>query len=409
MAIDSTTETKKWEESLAAAACYVQEEFHRLNPFKDDGDVSPNLLALRDAVHAFPVAADVLLIDAGSTQTTPHHGGFFMGPDFVTGPIWTLIVHHVGEASSKEVKFHGVRALSDLDSYFPLLSERFGLDRESYREDIMSLKFSGCWTLDCSEIVDFVGYDISERPADYGKYLAHILLGTHVEGLIARFKKEIDFNALYKLPSDPILPLEELTKMDYMTGCFVKLSDGKPLSIEERQQAVSDIQLIPKVPEDVQQTFRRAKDVYIYGYFRYDFYTIAVHYASLALEAAIKARWSATLPQPVTLSYDTKKNKAKYEMHFPSHTKIFKFCNKERWEKRNVLVDGKPFPFSMGMLLDWLVNQKIVTNWERRGLGIGLRMRNELSHLEHSSTHMPSSDKLSFVASLINKLFHSLT
>jgi len=401
-------EAKKWEESLAAIACRVQEEFHRRNPFEDDGDVSPKVLALRDAVHAFPVAADVLLIDAGSTQTTGHIGSIFMRPDFLAGPIWTLIAHHLGEASINEIKFYGVRALADLDNYFPLLSERFGLDQESYREDIKSLRFSGCWTLDCSEIVDFVPYNIRERPTDYARYLTYNLLGSHAQGLIERFKREIDYYELYGLGKDPILPLDELTKMDTLTACFVNIADGKPLSIEERQQDVCEIQLIPTVPEDVRQTFRRAKDAYIYGYFRYDFYTMAVHYASLALEAAIKARWSATLPQVVTLSYETKKNKATSEMHFPSHTKIFKFCNKERWEKRNVLVDGKPFPFSSKLLLQWLVSEKIVTKWESRGLRVGLNMRNELSHVEHSSTDSPSSDKLRFVAGLINKLFHSV-
>ncbi len=73
-----------------------------------------------------------------------------------------------------------------------------------------------------------------------------------------------------------------------------------------------------------------------------------------------------------------------------------------------MLVDGQRFPLSTNALLDWLEREKIVTKWERKGLGIGLRMRNELSHVEHSTTDIPSSDKLQFVAGLVNKLFHSL-
>jgi hypothetical protein len=63
---------------------------------------------------------------------------------------------------------------------------------------------------------------------------------------------------------------------------------------------------------------------------------------------------------------------------------------------------------STNALLDWLERKQIVTKWERKGLGIGLRTRNELSHVEHSTTDIPSSDKLRFVAGLVNKLFHSL-
>lgn len=73
-----------------------------------------------------------------------------------------------------------------------------------------------------------------------------------------------------------------------------------------------------------------------------------------------------------------------------------------------MFVDGQRFPLSMDSLLDWLEREKIVTKWERKGLGIGLSMRNELSHVEHSTTDIPSPDKLRFVAGLVNKLFHSL-
>jgi hypothetical protein len=71
--------------------------------------------------------------------------------------------------------------------------------------------------------------------------------------------------------------LEDWTKIDQTTAMFVKLSDGKPPTFQERQEAVCDSRLIPKVPRDIQLTFQRAKDIYVAGYFRYDFYTVAVH------------------------------------------------------------------------------------------------------------------------------------
>src|SRR6266567_4629008 len=232
------SELEEWQTTLSLVSNCLREEFHRSYPFKDDGDVSPSIVALRDAFHAFPVSADVLLIDAGAKQSVRHYGSIVMGANFSTGPIWTLIAHHLGDASHKEVRLHGTRPLADLDSYLPLLAESFGLDDESYRDSIGGLQFSGCWTWDSTEIVDFVPYDIRKFPAEYGRYLAQNLFMSHTDGLVSRFKKETDFNAHYGLAEDPVLSLEKWAKIDPTTALFVKLSDGQPLSIEERQKQV---------------------------------------------------------------------------------------------------------------------------------------------------------------------------
>lgn len=398
------TGIKKWESALSLVQGYLREEFHRLHPFKDDGDVSPSIIALRDAVHAFPFAVDVLLIDIGSAKPVPHIASNFMDANACPGSIWTLIAHYLDDPLRKRITFYGTRALADLESFAPLLAESFGIDDEHSLKSIRELNYSGYWTLDASMIVDLVPYDVRSQAASYARYLFYNILGQQAEALIGRFERKIDFNAIYGLESDPILSLEELTKIDSMTACFVKLTDGSPPSIEERQEDVRHIQLIPKVPEDVRLTFRRAKIAYVYGYFQYDLFTIAVHYAALALEAAIKARWSASLPPKVTVSCVD----AKIEMQFPSHTKISRLCRNNRWRGRPLLIEGQRFPSSMNALLDWLQNERIVGKWEREGLKVFLDMRNAFSHLEQSSTDMPSPDKLQFVADLINKLFHSL-
>jgi hypothetical protein len=400
---ESPDETITWENALAAVASCLRKEFEHQLPFKDEGDVSPDIVALRDAFNAFPVSTDVLLIDASGTQAIPPPR-LFLETEEDFGSTWTLIAHHLADAPSKQIRFHGTRTLGSLHMYFPLLAERFGLDEENYGESIRSLSFSGCWASDSSEIVDFMPFDIRARAAVYGSYLANSLFMSHQQELVRRFKKEIDFGALYGLSQDPVLPLEEWTRIDPITALFVDLYSGKPPTFEERQAAVCDIQLIPKVPKDIQLTFRRAKDAYILGYFRYDFFTIAVHYSSLALEAAIKARWSTTLPQRVTLSCGPDKT----EISFPSHTKILNLSLQRGWKPGQLFVDGKRFPSSTEKLLDWLEHEKIVSKWERKCLRNGLDMRNALSHVEHSSTDTPSSDKLRFAANLTNKLFHNL-
>jgi len=396
--------TTTWDDTFGIVSSYVHEMFHRsFPPFKDDGDVSPTIVALRDAFYAFPVPTDVLLIDCGKVQ--PVEPRLYLDNEEEEGPIWTLIAHHVGEAPGRGITFHGTRSLAELDTYCSLLKERFAIrDDDGSQEIIRDLKNTGFRDHQSLDIVDFIPFDIRERPEAYAKYLAESLLMDNSEMLIPRFKKEIDYNAVYGLPTDAILSLEDWTKIDPTTAMFVNLSDGKPPTFQEWQEAVCDIQLIPKVPQDIQLTFQRAKDIYVAGYFRYDFHTIAVHYAALAIEAAMKARWTASLPQNVTLASGGKTR----DMAFPSHTKIFGFLMKEKWSRRKTLINGQPFPASTEKLLDWLEHEKLVTKWERRGLRTGLDMRNALSHVEHSSTDMPSEDKLRFAARLINRLFHSL-
>jgi len=53
-----------WDDTFGVVSSHVRDVFHRsFPPFKDDGDVSPTIVALRDAFYAFPVPTDVLLIE----------------------------------------------------------------------------------------------------------------------------------------------------------------------------------------------------------------------------------------------------------------------------------------------------------------------------------------------------------
>lgn len=393
-----------WDEAFGVLSNHVREAFHRcFPPFKNDGDVAPDIVALRDAFYAFPVPTDVLLIDSAKVQ--PVEPRLYMDNKKEEGPIWTLVTHHISETPGHEITFHGTRPLAEFSGYCSMLTERFGFrDDDGTLEIIKDLKNTGFRDYQSLDIVDFVPFDIRERPETYAKYFSESLLMDGADMLVPKFKKEINYNATYGLQKDPVLSLDDWTKIDPTTAMFVNLLDSKPPTFQERQEAVFDILLIPKVPQDIQRTFQRAKDIYVAGYFRYDFYTVAIHYAALAIEAAIKARWTVTLPQNVTLTCGGKTK----DMVFPSHTKIFKFLMKEKWDRNKTLVDGKPFPGSTEKLLDWLEREGIVTKWERGRLRIGINMRNALSHVEHSSTHIPSSNELRFTARLINALFHSL-
>jgi len=70
-------------------------------------------------------------------------------------------------------------------------------------------------------------------------------------------------------------------------------------------------------------------------------------------------------------------------------------------------INGEKFAANTKDLLDWLVKNKIATEWERKLCAKGMNFRNIMSHLTHPLVFPPSYSvrALSFVADIINRLF----
>jgi hypothetical protein len=163
--------TKTWEDTFAILSNHVREAFHRNFPLFKEDEVPPQLVALRDAFYAFPVPTDVLLIDSGKVQ--PVEPRLYLDTKNEEGPIWTLIANHVAQAPARGITFHGTRLLAELDTYSSLLKERFGFrDDDGSLEIIRDLKSTGFWDYGSLDIVDFIPFDIRERPEAYGTLFA---------------------------------------------------------------------------------------------------------------------------------------------------------------------------------------------------------------------------------------------
>ena len=146
-----------------------------------------------------------------------------------------------------------------------------------------------------------IPYDILEKPEEYTRDFMHSFWITFGHKILQKFERRIDYNSKYGLKSDPVLPLSELLKKDKIFSSFVKVDkSGEPreITIEDLQESVCDIQLIPNVPEGVKKVFDAAKRLHIFGYFEYYFFTISQHYAFLALESALRNRYSEIYSKP---------------------------------------------------------------------------------------------------------------
>jgi hypothetical protein len=210
-----------------------------------------------------------------------------------------------------------------------------------------------------------------------------------------------DFNSKYGLAPEPVLDDADVLSPDFLSSMFVRIDTGLMPSLNDVQNVLAQILLIPQVPESVTGTFRIAKRLYLFGRFEYAFYTVSQHYAFLAIEAAILCRWTASLPGPVTVQF----NGLIQQMSAPSHAKLA-----ELWMNRgrNLVVDNLPFPNSPTKVLKRLREATTINEETEDRLSAVVGLRNDLSHHESSTVVPPSWSSLSVAAELINIMFDSL-
>ncbi len=238
-------------------------------------------------------------------------------------------------------------------------------------------------------------------------------LETHLEDWLRTIRTPVEANdylALYQMKPLPVLTRQKLLAADPATRNFV-------LTLSELQRRVRTCVLIPPVPEAVERVFERARDLYVFGYFRRPFFTVAEHQAVLALEVAVKHRYCQSFGDTVALlTWDGKET----VLHRPDYERVWRTWSEARGAKRLraaneppvsapvLRVNGAPFRASMPSLLDWLVENGIITKWERKEFDYYRQVRDWLSHPILGSSWQPGhgQSEIQDVARLINKMFH---
>ncbi|MFH1798806.1 MAG: hypothetical protein ABH844_05685 [Candidatus Omnitrophota bacterium] len=120
-------------------------------------------------------------------------------------------------------------------------------------------------------------------------------------------------------------------------------------------------QLLKKnVPREVIETLEVAKRAFVFGYFYYKLFTVSHHYAFLAVEAALKIKYTEIIGK-----------------ESQNHTQVI-----EALVKSGVIPENKKDSYEAGRCL-----------------------RNELSHLAKTTTVAPSADILHRTAEMINVLY----
>jgi hypothetical protein len=393
-----------WEDYFNIAFQKVKAKFSEIYPAAEVGELPPGIVGLKNFVYALPCPVKILELRV-DTERYKH----------IEDEVCQLIGYDFSKPGDCSVTYCGVVDSHDTKGFTKFLVEEFGLRSseslaESFCRDLTTTYFSDTDRPDIH--FQFPHYDVRRSPGRYVDDLLKLMSWVPLSSeTVEKFwEKGVDYNALYGLAKDSILPMSRIAEKDPIFGAFVKLSGGEAtgITIEDLQKHISDIQLIPQVPEAVKRVFRIAKDLYIFGYFRYSFFTVSAHYAYLALESVIKHRYAASLGDRAIL---TNPKGQQYEIRPPSWERIFEFCKhhrKEGWSARKIRVNGEAFPSTMPSLLNWLVDSKLVPKWERLQYDAGVNLRHSLSHLESPSVFPPSAQTLRTTAEKINRLCSNL-
>jgi len=374
----------------------VKDNFNKSYPIVDEEEASPQLLALRDAVFSLPCAIKVLEIRV-DTRKHKH----------IKDEICQLIGYDFSILGKVTVEYLGIIQSSEKEILEDILFQKYGFekkDADDFAEMFsQELTTTGCFNPDKPDLyLQFTFYNICKNIDEYAREVFEILMLEYAP-FVRKFRKgEVDWNSKYSLRSDSILSMSEIIRKDPTTDAFIGLG-----TIEDIQRLICDIQLIPAVPEQVKRVFNRAKDLFIFGYFKYSFFTISNHYAYLALESAIRHRYVQSLAGKAVLT-DMKRKDLRFEMASPSYQHIWDFCKdnkKKGWDTHRLNVNDEPFPWKTSLLLNWLVEKHVLRKWEGELFRAGIYLRNSLSHLEQASIFSPNSGVLGRVADDINILF----
>jgi hypothetical protein len=388
---------ESWGRLIADAFGEMKQRLQSAYKLEDDGSGPPNRVAIRKLIDALPCPVKVLELRVDRSKH-PH----------LHDDVCPLMIFDLSKLGDLQVEWLGNVEAYDSDTLRKILIEQHGI--QAAEEVIRSLqhdaKLMGLWELEGDPLsLLFLFYD----PRTDSKQFVWDLemhLEQSLKHILPPPTPPVDYSSLYELKPEPVIPMEKLLEPDPALRAWLTQDWGEPESrpytIEKLQQRASKVLLIPRVPEHVVRVFNRAKNLYIFAYFKYEFFTVAQHQACLALESAIKHRYCQSLGETVVLR--TQANK-EIELHTPDYERVWR-----HWleEGRKLWVNGRPFPHSMGRLLNWLVEHRVITHWDRKSVYYHLEMRNHLSHPTFASIFPPSQAfaTLSEVVSLINKMFH---
>jgi len=393
----------EWEKLFQNAFENAKEYLKKRYPLEDDGSGVPQFVAVRKVTDYLPCGVKVLLLEVDKSKFTHLKDDACPLIHYDFEKMDQISVNYLGKVTPKDSQF-----LEILEKEFHIRNaNRFVND---FTKDYT---ITAQWEADLSSNLQFVYYNPLNNPKSFEFDLIGIFENTFIPVLAKKIEALPDYNKIYGLEPDPILSEQELLTKYVGMDTFAVLEGNKTrkFGVTDLQKDVAKVQLISNVNEHVKRIFDKAKKLYVFGWYVYDFFPVAEHYATLALESAIKHSYFHHFGSKVTI-----RNKQGEEAIIgnANYARITEFCKYEKekgWNiKKLTINNNERFLCYINDLLDWLVNHNIITKWERIRCGYKIDVRNYLSHPTFAPIYPAGTAfrTIEEVAYLINKMFSSL-
>lgn len=357
---------------------------------KDDPDeISPNEKAILIGVSKLPCKIDILELIPNDISSSESYCIVKYNLEFL-GKL-NIIIHNSIQFKKDELK-------NALHQYFDESDESSEFISEQIIKDNQILGFP-----QETSFIQFLNYDLK---TNFDKFMDHTFspfYSTFLDYFVQKFNtdKIIDFNQLYELIPKKVIPVSEYLKPDWR---------GNDYSIEDLQEQMNNLLLIPNVPDVVKSMFQIAKDLYVLAFFNYQLFTVASHYCLLTFDSALEHRFIVDLGKKAQLQFLNEN----HEFTDPTYSQIFRFLQNQKhtkkWNLNKVTVNGKKFPMSSNQLVKYLIDNKIILKWQGNMFQELKKLRNSMTHVESSSTYPPNMayGELRQLCHWINFLFHNL-
>ncbi len=353
---------------------------------KEQDELPPSAKALMKLVSTFPVPIVVAVVEDKDTEPPK---------------LFSLVVYDF-HANNKNTVDGGTIGFSDED--IENLLNRY----MSMRIKIKDMEKSAIRYLRPDEgyYIGFFNYDIYQIKKRFSSDLTMDISLDLSKMYYDEFDDSIDFNKIYSLEPDKIIPEEEILEVDSTSAATPVVIDDKIVdtSIENFQRAVSHVQLIPKVPDEVKEVFNVAKKLFIFRSIEYHFGMVSVHYASLSIECALKNYYNQWLGDKAILE---NQRGGETTVNAPDIRRIEDFLWRTKgWDRHRLNVNGEPYPHSMFKLARWVVEKEGLPKYHIEELKRFIGSRNWLSHPTHLPIFPGQPGYLEDTAYYINLMFH---
>ena len=379
-----------WESIFAESFEFVKQYFAELSEHKKSECIAPVERAILTGLEKLPFPVKIIDVSVDN-QKYPR----------LKDEICQLIYYDLSKIGKKQVDYCG-KTSSKKDDSVIFLAECFGISKDDSQciiDSMDDLNKNSEWLgfpLSDKLYIQFTSYNIKCHIERFHNDFRFLFTDTFNDYFASQYNLEekTDFNSRYKLKPDAILPPLDLLVRDPRTSC----------SLEALQDSLADIQLIPKVPDPVKHEFQRAKDLFVFSYFKYDFITLSIRSGVFAYETAMKLRYVKSLGKKAVIKCN---HRIIREITNPSYFEISDFLYEIKKEKnlKGVLVNDQKFPFNMKWIMCWLIKNGS-PEWKFQSYDAVIKIRNNLAHPERKMILLPSSvSMLKNMAYDINEMF----